>query len=103
MRALSMLPIIKRVSPASRLILIGGRGTSIDMLLEAVRRGAYGHISEEDLARDLPKAIHTVAGGEAWLPRHLGAAIVAELRGVSSPLSPLHRGTEASVAGRQGD
>ncbi len=92
LRALSVLPIIKRMSPATSVILIGRRSTSTEALLEAVRRGAFGHVTEDDLARDLPKAVHTVAGGEPWLPRRLGAAIVAELRAASPRLSLLPRG-----------
>jgi DNA-binding NarL/FixJ family response regulator len=52
----------------------------MEVVLDGVRGGALGHISEDDLARDLQKAIHTVARGEPWLPRRLSAAIVAELR-----------------------
>ena len=84
MRALSVLPIINRLSPATRLIVIGRSATPTEVVLEAVRRGASGHIGADDLARDLPKAIHAVASGEPWLPRRLGAAIVAELRATAS-------------------
>jgi two-component system response regulator NreC len=79
-RALSVLPIIKRLSPATSVILIGRSATSTEVPLEGVRRGASGYLSVDDLARDLPKAVHTVMRGEPWLPRRLGAAIVAELR-----------------------
>ena len=79
-RALSVLPIIRRLSPTTRLIVIGRSSAPTAALLEAVRGGAFGHIGEDALARDLPKAIHTVANGEPWLPRRLDAAIVANLR-----------------------
>ena len=81
-RALAVVPIVRRLSPTTRLIVIGRKAAPTDVILAGVRGGALGHISEADLARDLQKAIHTVAGGEPWLPRRLGAAIVAELREV---------------------
>jgi len=81
-RALSVVPIVRRLSPTTRLIVVGRKAAPTEIVLDGVRAGALGHISEDDLARDLRKAIHTVAGGEPWLPRWLGAAIVAELREV---------------------
>ena len=83
LRALLVLPVLKRLSPASSIILIGGESTPIKFILAALRRGATGHIAAADLSRDLPKAIRTVATGEPWLSRQLGAAIVAELRTMS--------------------
>lgn len=80
LRALSVLPMIKRLSPATRVILMGRSGTRTEVLLEGVRRGASGYLGADDLARDLPKAVDAVMRGEPWLPRRLGAAIVAELR-----------------------
>jgi DNA-binding NarL/FixJ family response regulator len=81
-RALSVVPIVRRLSPTTRLIVIGRKAAPTEVVLDGVRGGALGYISEDDLARDLQKAIHTVADGEPWLPRRLGAAIVAELREV---------------------
>lgn len=80
LRALFVLPTLKRLSPDSSIILIGGESTPIKFILAALRRGASGHIAAGDLSRDLPKAVRTVAGGEPWLSRQLGAAIVAEIR-----------------------
>lgn len=85
LRALFVLPRLKQLSPASSVILIGGESTSIKFILAALRRGASGHIAARDLERDLPKALRTVAAGEPWLSRQLGAAIIEELRNASSP------------------
>jgi DNA-binding NarL/FixJ family response regulator len=85
LRALFVLPMLKRLSPESSIILIGGESTPIKFILAALRRGASGHIAARDLSRDLPKAVRTVAAGEPWLSRQLGAAIVAEIRNTSSP------------------
>jgi len=41
--------------------------------------GAWGHLAERHLSRDLSKAVRMVAARQPWLPRRLSAAIVAEL------------------------
>jgi DNA-binding NarL/FixJ family response regulator len=84
LRALFVLPTLKELSPASSVILIGGESTPIKFIVAALRRGASGLIAARDLERDLPKALRTVAAGEPWLSRQLGAAIVEELRNASS-------------------
>ena len=76
---LAALSALKRLSPDTSVVLLGRRRASIPLLLEAVRRGAWGHLAEHDLSRDLPKAVRMVAAGQPWLPRRLSAAIVAEL------------------------
>jgi DNA-binding NarL/FixJ family response regulator len=78
--ALFLLPTIKRLSPASHVLLIGGTSTSTEFVLEALRRGAHGHLARRHLARYLSKAVRAVATGEPWLSRRLGAAIVADMR-----------------------
>jgi DNA-binding NarL/FixJ family response regulator len=78
-RALGALPALKRLSPETGVVLLGRRRPSTALLLEAVRQGAWGHVAERDLARDLPKAVRMVAARQSWLPRRLSAAIVAEL------------------------
>ena len=78
-RALSALPALKRLSPETGVVLLGRRRASTTFLLDAVRRGAWGHLAERDLSRDLPKAVRMVAARQSWLPRRLSAAIVAEL------------------------
>ena len=78
-RALGILPALKRLSPGTGVVLLGRRRPSTALLLEAVRRGAWGHLAERDLSRDLPKAVRMVAARQSWLPRRLSAAIVAEL------------------------
>jgi len=80
LEALFLLPTIKGLSPASHVILIGGKSTSTEFLLEALRRGACGHVAARHLARYLSKAVLAVATGDPWLSRRLGAAIVADLR-----------------------
>jgi len=85
LRALFVLPTLKRLSPQSSIIVIGGESTPIKFILAALRRGASGHIAARDLSRDLPRALRTVANGEPWLSRQLSAAIVAEIRNASSP------------------
>ncbi len=78
-RALDALPLLRRLSPNAGVLLLGRRPASSTLLLEAARRGAWGHLAERDLSRDLPKAVRMVADRQSWLPRRLSAAIVAEL------------------------
>ena len=78
-RAFGALPALKRLSPDTGVVLLGRRRASTTLLLEAVRRGAWGHLAERDLSRDLPKAVRMVAARQSWLPRRLSAAIIAEL------------------------
>lgn len=87
LHALDVLPGLRRLSPTTNVILVGRNGTSTDVVLEGVRRGARGHLSERDLPLCLPKAVRTVATGEPWLRRRLGAAIVADLRAASRAAS----------------
>jgi DNA-binding NarL/FixJ family response regulator len=85
LEALFLLPTIRQLSPASHVILIGGKSTSTEFVLEAVRRGARGHLAVRHLARYLSKAVLTVASGDPWLSRRLAPAIVADLRARSHP------------------
>jgi DNA-binding NarL/FixJ family response regulator len=86
-QALALLPTIRRLSRASKVILIGASSTPTAFLLEALRRGACGHLASRDLRRWLATAVSTVARGEAWVSRHLASAIVAEMR---RQLAPAH-------------
>jgi len=76
---LAALSALKHLSPDTGIVLLGRRRASTSVLLEAVRRGAWGHLAERDLSRDLPKAVRMVAARQPWLPRRLSTAIVAEL------------------------
>lgn len=79
LRALGLLPALRRLNPTTGVIVVGRNGTPPADILEALRRGAAGHLNERDLPGLLPKAVRTVATRQAWIPRRLGAAIVAEL------------------------
>jgi DNA-binding NarL/FixJ family response regulator len=79
LEALAVLPALRRLHPTTGVIVVGRNGTPAGVILEALRRGACGHLSERDLPGFLSKAVRTVATQEAWIPRALGAAIVAEL------------------------
>jgi DNA-binding NarL/FixJ family response regulator len=80
-RALSALPTLKSLSPQTGVVVLGRRRPSTTALLHVVRHGAWGHLAEPDLPRDLVKAVRMVAARQPWLPRRLGVAIVAELIG----------------------
>ena len=76
---LAALSALKQLSPDTSVVLLGRRRASTSLLLEAVRWGAWGHLAERDLSRDLAKAVRMVAARQPWLPRRLSAPIVAEL------------------------
>ena len=80
LQALGVLPSLRRLSPTTGVILLSGDRTPTKVVLEGLRRGAWGYLTERDLPYYLPKAVCTVASREPWIPRRLGAAIVAELR-----------------------
>jgi two-component system, NarL family, response regulator NreC len=80
-RALSALPTLKSLSPQTGVVVLGRRQPSTTVLLHVVQHGAWGHVAEPDLPRDLVNAVRAVAARQTWLPRRLGAAIVAELIG----------------------
>jgi DNA-binding NarL/FixJ family response regulator len=78
-RALGILPVLKHLSPATGVVLLGRRRASTPLLMDAVRRGAWGHLAGSELSRDLPKAVRMVAARQPWLPRRLSETILAEL------------------------
>lgn len=78
-RALGAVPVLKHLSPETGVVLLGRRRAPTTLLMDAVRRGAWGHVATRDLSRDLPKAVRVVAARQSWLPRRLCAAIIAEL------------------------
>ncbi|HEY7650783.1 MAG TPA: hypothetical protein VID04_17440 [Methylomirabilota bacterium] len=79
-QALEILSTLKRMLPTTGVILLGRNRASRTIVLEGLRRGAWGHLTERDLARHLPKAVRAVAIREPWLPREFSALIVAELQ-----------------------
>jgi DNA-binding NarL/FixJ family response regulator len=80
LEALFLLPAIKRLSPASRIVLIGAKPAWTDFILEGLRRGACGHVAVSDLPRYLPRALERVADGQPWVSRRLAAPMVAAVR-----------------------
>ena len=82
LQALGVLPSLRRLSPTTGVILLSRNRTPTAVLLEGLRRGAWGYLTERDLPRHLPKAVCAVADGEPWISRRLSAAIVAELRAI---------------------
>jgi DNA-binding NarL/FixJ family response regulator len=80
-RALGALPALKHLSPQTGVVILGRRRPSTTRLLHVVRHGAWGHVAEPDLPRDLAKAVRMIAARQTWLPRRLSAAIIADLIG----------------------
>ena len=74
----ALLPILRRKSPCTRVILLGGR-SSDSRILKALFAGASGYLDEKALATFLAKAVQVVDAGEAWVSRKIVAKIVQRL------------------------
>ena len=79
-RHMSVLSLIRRTSPRTKVILLTEH-TPERLILEALGRGAPGYVDTAVLERFLPKVVRSVDAGEAWVPRRMVAKVVARLRG----------------------
>ena len=77
-RGLPLLPILRRSSPDTRVIVLTGQ-SSRAALLDAISHGAVGYLNRRRLRAFLPKAVRKVAQGEAWVPRSVLANIIERL------------------------
>ena len=74
----ALLPVLRRRSPRTRVILLIGRASE-GRLLEALSYGALGYLERKGLETFLLKAIQAVDTGGAWVPRKMVAKIVDRL------------------------
>ena len=77
-RGLSLLPLFRRSSPATRVIVLTGH-TSGAALLDAVAHGAHGYLNRRQLRAFLPKAVRKVDQGEPWVSRKMVPRIIETL------------------------
>lgn len=85
-RGVSLLPILRRNSPETRVIVLTGQ-SSVAALLEALSHGAFGYLNRRRLRAFLPKAVRKVAQGEAWVPRSVLPKIIERLSQLAAPAS----------------
>jgi DNA-binding NarL/FixJ family response regulator len=81
-----LLPILRRNSPDTRVIVLTGQ-SSVAALLEALSNGAFGYLNRRRLRAFLPKAVRKVAEGEAWVPRSVLPKLIERLSQLAAPAS----------------
>ena len=74
----SILPLVRRQSPDTRIILLGER-TTRRRLLNALSLGARGYLKKTVTRTLLPKAVRVVGQGELWVPRTIVTTILAAI------------------------
>jgi DNA-binding NarL/FixJ family response regulator len=85
--ASSLLPLIRRESPLTRVLLLTDQTTDGNTL-DTLSHGARGYLDRAELTVHLPRAVRAVAAGQAWVPRGMVASIMDRLVRLT------HRGRE---------
>jgi DNA-binding NarL/FixJ family response regulator len=80
----SLLPVIRRRSPRTRILLLTHRAPEA-RTLEALSLGALGYLEKGALRTHLPKAVRAVDAGEAWVPRQVVTKIMDYLARLAVP------------------
>lgn len=80
----SLLPVIRRKSPSTRVLLLTNR-TPEAPTLEALSHGARGYLEKRSLRTYLARAVRAVSAGEAWVPRKMVALLLARLARLTEP------------------
>jgi DNA-binding NarL/FixJ family response regulator len=76
--AASLLPLIRRESPRTRVLLLTDRAPDAQTL-DTLTHGARGCLDKALLAIHLPRAVRAVAADQAWVPRGMVAIIMDRL------------------------
>ena len=74
-----VLPIYRRSSPKTRVIVLCGQSSG-PALLDALAHGAHGVLNRRLLRALLTKAIRRVADGESWVPRKMIPMVMESLK-----------------------
>ena len=80
----SLLPVIRRRSPSTRVLLLTRR-TPEAPTLDALAHGARGYLEKGSLQTYLARAVRAVNAGEAWVPRKMVALLLARLARLTEP------------------
>ncbi|HEU5250898.1 MAG TPA: response regulator [Thermoanaerobaculia bacterium] len=83
-RGLVLLPIFRRSSPETKIIVLTGQSTTA-ALLETLSSGAHGYLNRKLLRAFLPKAVRKVDQGEPWVSRRLLPRIIEDLIRLGTP------------------
>src|SRR5262245_10105100 len=76
--AASVLPLIRRTSPRTRVLLLTDHARPA-RTLETLAHGARGYLEKATLETYLPRAVRVVGAGQAWVPRRMVARIMDRL------------------------
>lgn len=82
MHGLSLLPLVRRQSPSTRIILIADRLSRVRMLHD-LALGARGYLKRAGARVHLAKAVRVVEDGEAWIPRAIVPPILVAVAHLS--------------------
>lgn len=83
-RGLVLLPIFRRSSPDTKVIVLMGQSSSA-ALLEVLANGAHGYLNRKLLRAFLPKAVRKVDQGEPWVSRKMLPRIIENLIRLGTP------------------
>lgn len=83
-RGLLLLPIFRRSSPGTKVIVMTGQSSGA-ALLEALASGAHGYLNRKLLRAFLPKAVRKVDQGEPWVSRKMLPRIIENLIRLGTP------------------
>jgi DNA-binding NarL/FixJ family response regulator len=87
-RDLVLLPIFRRESPRTRVIVLTGHSSGA-ALLDALSHGAHGFLNRRLLRVFLPKAVRKVDEGEPWVPRKMFPRIIESLTRLGMGTGPV--------------
>jgi DNA-binding NarL/FixJ family response regulator len=73
-----LLPVIRRKSPRTRVLLLSNRGPD-SRALDGLSHGARGYLDKSTLGTCLSRAVRVVNAGEAWVPRKMVGKIIDRL------------------------
>lgn len=76
--AASLLPLIRRKSPNTRVLLLTDPAPP-SLTLETLSRGARGFLDRRALRTNLARAVKVVDAGQAWVPRHMVGRLMDRL------------------------
>ena len=83
-RGFVLLPIFKRSSPDTKVIMLTGQ-TSGAALMDALAHGAHGYLNRRLLRAFLPKAVRKVDEGERWVSRKMLPRIISTVTRLGTP------------------
>ena len=94
---LSLLPVIRRKSPGTRVLLLTDHAPEA-RTLDTLSLGARGYLEKTAVRAYLSRAVRVVAAGQAWVPRKMVAMIMGHLARLTMestrelPNRVIHRG-----------